>query len=59
MKTIYEDLYLILSLGEFQKELLEFREEEKNIAGRAGKLTLHLQKWEQVKFLLTFNIGPL
>ena len=36
--------------GEFQKELLEFREEEKNIAGRAGKLALHLQKWEQVKF---------
>ena len=28
---------VILSLGEFQKELLEFREEENNIAGRAGK----------------------
>ena len=32
---------VILSLGEFLKELLEFREEEKNIAGRAGKLALH------------------
>ena len=41
---------VILSLGGGgggHKELLEFKEEEKNIAGRAGKLALHLQKWEK------------
>ena len=48
---------VILPLGDFQKELLEFRENEKNTAWKAGKLALYLQKWEQVKFSWTFNTG--
>ena len=42
----------MLSLGDFQQKTWNLwkKKKKKNIARRASKLALHLQKWEQLKF---------
>ena len=40
------------SLGKIQKDILNYREEEKKLAIKKGKLGLHLQKWEYVDRLV-------